>query len=133
MEASMPGKTQSHSDAVLDLVATAHYVALYSSAPPADDSGPGTELANNGYARKAITFGPKQTEADGHTRSFANASTILLGPAAAADWQTASHFGIVDAATAGTVKYTAALPTPKTVEVGDYAQFDIGTLIVKED
>ena len=40
----MPGKTQTHSDAVLDLVATGHYIALYSSAPPADDSAGGTEL-----------------------------------------------------------------------------------------
>ena len=52
----MPGKSQSHTDAVLnvlrgtDLTGVAPYVGLFSVAP-ADDNSAGTELAGNGYAR----------------------------------------------------------------------------------
>ena len=54
----MPGKSQSHTDAVLnvlrgtDLTGVAPYVGLFSVAP-ADDNSAGTELAGNGYARQA--------------------------------------------------------------------------------
>ena len=64
----MPGKSQSHTDAVLnvlrgtDLTGVAPYVGLFSVAP-ADDNSAGTELAGNGYARQAITFGAPATDA----------------------------------------------------------------------
>ena len=64
----MPGKSQSHTDAVLnvlrgtDLTGVAPYVGLFSVAP-ADDNSAGTELAGNGYARQAITFGAPVTDA----------------------------------------------------------------------
>jgi hypothetical protein len=57
----MPGKSKSHSDAVLDVLrgsaitGVARYVGLFSTAP-ADDSSAGTELAGNGYQRQASTF-----------------------------------------------------------------------------
>lgn len=126
----MPGKSQSHSDTVLQMISTSHHIALYISAPPADDSNGGTELPGNGYGRKPFVPGAISTDADGHTRVFSNSTTILFGPATA-DWPMVSHFGVVDGA--GNVKYTGQLPTPKTVQNGDYAQFDPGSLIVAED
>ena len=86
----MPGKSQSHTDAVLnvlrgtDLTGVAPYVGLFSVAP-ADDNSAGTELAGNGYARQAITFGAPATDA-GNVRKVANTNNIQFGPALA-NWR----------------------------------------------
>ena len=54
----MPGKSQSHTDAVLNILrgsavaGVTPYVGLFSVAP-ADDNSAGTELAGDGYARQA--------------------------------------------------------------------------------
>jgi hypothetical protein len=63
----MPGKSQSYSDAVLNVLrgtsitGVSPYLGLFSVAP-ADDSSAGTELAGNGYARQAITFAAPVTD-----------------------------------------------------------------------
>ena len=78
----MPGKSQSHTDAVLnvlrgtDLTGVAPHVGLFSVAP-ADDNSAGTELAGNGYARQAITFGAPATDA-GNVRKVANTNNISI-------------------------------------------------------
>ncbi len=75
----MPGKSQSHTDAVLnvlrgtDLTGVAPYVGLFSVAP-ADDNSAGTELVGDGYGRQAITFGAPVTDA-GNVRKVANTNT----------------------------------------------------------
>ncbi len=92
----MPGKSQSHTDAVLnvlrgtDLTGVAPYVGLFSVAP-ADDNSAGTELSGNGYARQAITFGAPATDA-GNVRKVANTNNIQFGPALA-NWPEAVAFG----------------------------------------
>src|SRR3954452_2914474 len=132
----MPGKSQSHTDAVLnvlrgtDLTGVAPYVGLYSVAP-ADDNSAGTELAGNGYARQAITFGAPATDT-GNVRKVANTNNIQFGPALA-DWSGAVAFGVFDALANGNLLYWDALTTPKTVLNGDYGQFASGTLVLKED
>jgi phage-related protein len=96
-EKPMPGKSQSHTDAVLnllrgtDLAGVAPYVGLFSVAP-ADDNSAGTELAGNGYARQAITFGAPVTDA-GNVRRVSNTSSITFGPALAG-WSQAMAFGV---------------------------------------
>jgi hypothetical protein len=131
----MPGKSQSHSDAVLnvlrgtDLTGVAPYVGLFSAAP-ADDNSAGTELAGNGYARQSVTFGATATDA-GNVRKVANANLIQFGPALV-DWSQAVAFGVF-ASLAGALLYWDTLPTPKTVQQDDYGQFAVGTLVVKED
>ena len=93
----MPGKSQSHTDAVLnvlrgtDLTGVAPYVGLFSVAP-ADDNSAGTELAGNGYARQAITFGAPVTDA-GNVRKVSNTNNIQFGPALA-NWSQAVAFGV---------------------------------------
>ena len=132
----MPGKSQSHTDAVLnvlrgtDLTGVAPYVGLFSVAP-ADDNSAGTELAGNGYARQAITFGAPATDA-GNVRKVANTNNIQFGPALA-DWLEAVAFGVFDALANGNLLYWDALTTAKTVLNGDFGQFGVGTLVVKED
>jgi hypothetical protein len=131
----MPGKSQSHTDAVLnvlrgaDLTGVAPYVGLFSVAP-ADDNSAGTELAGNGYTRQTVTFGAPVTDA-GNVRKVSNTNSITFGPAIA-DWAPAVAFGVF-ASVAGALLYWDALPTPKTVQQDDYGQFGVGTLVVKED
>ena len=132
----MPGKSQSHTDAVLNvlrgsaLAGVAPYVGLFSVAP-ADDAAAGTEVAGNGYQRQAITFGAPAADA-GNVRKVSNTNNIQFGPALA-DWSEAVAFGVFDALANGNLLYWDALPTPKTVEQDDYGQFAVGTLVVKED
>jgi hypothetical protein len=131
----MPGKSQSHTDAVLnvlrgaDLTGVAPYVGLFSVAP-ADDNSAGTELAGNGYARQAVTFGAPVTDA-GTVRKVSNTNSITFGPAIA-DWAEAVAFGVF-ASAVGALLYWDALPMPKTVQQDDFGQFGVGTLVVKED
>ena len=131
----MPGKSQSHTDAVLnvlrgsDLTGVAPYVGLFSVAP-ADDNSAGTELVGLGYAPQPITFGAPVTDA-GNVRKVSNANLIQYGPAIL-DWPQAVAFGVF-ASVAGALLYWDVLPTPKTVQQDDYGQFVVGTLVVKED
>lgn len=133
----MPGKSQSHTDAVLNvlrgtnLIAPASvYAGLFSTAP-ANDGATGTELTANGYARQSVTFGAPAADT-GNVRKVSNTNTITFGPATA-DWLQAVAFGVWDAATNGNLLYWDNLTTPKTVQNGDSAQFAIGALVVKED
>lgn len=128
----MPGKTIAHSDAVLDLIASDHYVGLFSAAPT-DAGNDGTELSGDGYVRQPITFGDKSTDVDGHTRLMSNNAPITFGPALPLAWTEATHFGIWDAESEGTLKYWGALDTPITVARNRRAEFAIGDLVVKED
>lgn len=132
----MAGKSQSHTDAVLNvlrgsaLAGVTPYVGLFSAAPP-DDASAGTELAGNGYQRQAITFGAPAADA-GNVRKVSNTNQIQFGPALAS-WLQAVAFGIFDAQTNGNLLYWDTLPNAKTVEQDDYGQFAVGTLVVKED
>ncbi len=132
----MPGKTQSHTDAVLNVLrnvalgGVTPYVGLFSTAP-VNDNDAGVELAGNGYARQAITFGAPVTDA-GNVRKISNSNLIQFGPALA-NWLQAVAFGVFDALNNGNLLYWDALPTPKTVEQDDFGQFAVGTLVVKED
>jgi hypothetical protein len=133
----MPGKSQGFTDSVLNVLRgtnitapAAVYVGLFSTAP-ANDGASGTELAGNGYARQAVTFGAPVADV-GNVRKVSNTNTITFGPATA-DWLQAVAFGIWDAATNGNLLYWDSLTTPKTVENGDSAQFSVGALVVKED
>jgi hypothetical protein len=132
----MPGKSQSHTDAVLNVLrgsavaGVAPYVGLFSVAP-ADDASAGTELAGDGYQRQAATFSAPAADA-GNVRKVANALALQFGPALA-DWSQAVAFGVFDAQANGNLLYWDALAANKTVLNGDYGQFGVGTLVVKED
>lgn len=132
----MPGKSQSHTDAVLNVLrgttlnGVSPHVGLFSAAP-ANDAAAGTELAGNGYQRQALTFDAPATDT-GNVRRISNANNISFGPASA-DWLQAVAFGIFDASSGGTLLYWDMLNTPKTIQQDDYGQFAPGTLVVKED
>lgn len=134
----MAGKSTYQSDVVLNILRgtspvapAAVYVGLFSAAP-ANDSAAGTELAGNAYARQASTFGAPAA-GTGQARKITNTGVISFPVATGSDWAQAIAFGIFDAATNGNLLYWEALTTPKTVQVGDFAQFGVGQLSVSED
>ena len=132
----MPGKSQPYSDAVLNVLrgtgitGISPYVGLFSVAP-SDDASPGTELSAAGYTRQPITFGAPVSDA-GNVRKISNTANLQFGPATS-DWLAAVAFGIFDAQSTGNLLYWNTLPTPKTIQQGDFGQFAPGSLVVEED
>lgn len=100
---------------------TAWYVALYTAAP--SDSGGGTEVSGNGYAREAVTFDAGSSP--GGTTSNSGAVSFT---AAGGSWGTITHIGIFDASTSGNLLWHGALTAPKTVGDGDTLEFAVGNI-----
>ncbi len=130
----MPGKSQSHTDAVLnvlrgtDLTGVAPYVGLFSSRLPMTLRGHGTGWqrlrAPSHHVRRARDRRWQRPEGREHEQPSVRSR--------AANWSEAVAFGIF-ASLAGALLYWDTLPTPKTVEQDDYGQFAVGALVVKED
>lgn len=134
----MAGKSDYLENAVLDHVlggpnysrAATVYIGLYSADPT--DAGTGAELAGNGYARVAVTNDATNWPAAAGGAK-ANGAQVTFPLATGADWDEATHFGVLDANAAGNLLYGGPLQTPKTVLVGDTAIFGPGTLQITED
>lgn len=92
---------------------TQWHVALYTAAP--SDTGGGTEISGNGYARNAATFNVSGNEAS-------NASTEEWA-AATGSWGTITHAAVFDAATGGNMIAYGALPQAKTIGTNDVFRF----------
>ena len=101
----MAGKTNAHSDTVLALVATGHYVGLFSTLPT--DTTSGTELTGDGYARKAFT-GTSPADYAPTGRYIANNAALTFGPASD-EWLPVVGFGVFSASTGGAPKYWGTL------------------------
>jgi len=115
------------------------YVALYTSA--CSDSAAGTEVSGGSYARVAIarstsawtgTHGTTTGASSGTSGTIGNAA-IATFPAATADWGTVTHWGIVDASTAGNQIVCAALTASRNITTGATPSFAIGALTVQVD
>jgi len=100
---------------------TAWYVALYTAAP--SDSGGGTEVSGNGYARESVTFDAAATP--GGTTSNTGAVSFT---AAGGNWGTITHVGIFDASTSGNLLWHGAMSASKTINDGDTLEFAIGNI-----
>lgn len=101
---------------------TAWYVGLFTSAP--SDTGGGTEVSGNGYARKAtgtITVSGTGTLAT-------NSSAIEFDPASGGNWGTITHIAIFDALTTGNMLGWASLTTSRTINDGDILRIPAGDL-----
>lgn len=106
------------------------YFALFSAAP--SDTGGGTELSGNGYARVALTRSlanwsgtqsAGSTTASSGTGGQSSNNVAITFPVATANWAQATHWAIFDAASGGNMLLHGALTTPKTVTTGDRANF----------
>lgn len=100
---------------------TAWYVALYTAAP--SDSGGGTEISGNGYARQSATW----DTASGTGGTTANSADISF-TASGGNWGDVTHIGIHDASTGGNLLWHGAMTSSKTVNDGDTLQFSTGNI-----
>lgn len=108
------------------------YIALFSATP--SDSGGGTELSGNNYARAAVTNNTTNWPNATGTNPTSKANGVPFNfPAASADWVAAVAFGIFDASTGGNLLYWAPLTASVTVLSGKTAQFNAGNLTVTDD
>lgn len=115
------------------------YVALLTAV--LDDTGGGTEVSGDGYARVEITSGTGAwTATQGGTSGASsgtggmttNASTISF-PTPSASWGTVTHFGLYDAATGGNLLLYGALTSSKVINEGDSVSFAAGALSFQID
>lgn len=100
---------------------TAWYVALYTAAP--SDSGGGTEVSGNGYARQSVTFNAASTPAGTTDNSGAVTFTASGG-----NWGTITHIGIFDALTTGNLLWHGSMTASKIIADGDTLEFAIGNI-----
>lgn len=92
------------------------FLALYTASPNA--GGGGTEVSGGSYARQAISYSAIVSG------SMSNSTAITYNGLPNA---TITHYGVLDAATGGTLKGFGALNSPVTVVSGDQVQFPVGT------
>ena len=103
---------------------TAWFVGLFTAAP--SDTGGGTEVTGNGYARVAtgtITISGTATTAT-------NAAAIEFAAASGGNWGTITNAAIFDASTGGNMLAWAPLTTSRTINSGDVFRIPAGSLTV---
>ena len=102
---------------------TAWYVGLFTAAP--SDTGGGTEVTGNGYARVATgTLSVSGTSPTNCT----NAAAIEFAAASGGNWGTITHVAIFDADTSGNMLGWAELTTSRTINDGDILRIPAGDL-----
>ena len=117
------------------------YVGLLTAAP--SDSGAGTEVSGNGYARVQIAASAAAwaaTDAVGSTAAPSAGSSGTTSNNASVDfpspsggWGTVSHFAVYDAASGGNMWWYGALVVAKQIFTGDPVKFPAGALSLQLD
>ncbi len=105
-------------------------VALFTATP--SDTGGGTEVSGNAYARVAVTNNATNWPA-ASAGSKANGAAITFPQATPAGWGVVTQFGIFDASTAGNLLAWGDLTASKTVDALDTVSFAIGALTITLD
>lgn len=100
------------------------YLGLFTAAP--SDTGGGTEVSGNAYARQAAPF------AAASGGSAGNSGTITF-PTATGSWGTITHWALFDAASAGNMLVYGALTTARTIAATDTLIVNAGALVVSLD
>lgn len=112
------------------------YVGLFSVAPT--DTGGGTEVSGNNYARVGITRsltamsgtqGSGSTTASTGTSGQSSNNAVVTFAAASGNWGTVVAAGLFSAQNGGTLWKYSTLASSRTVQTGDIFQFPIGQLI----
>ena len=103
---------------------TAWFVGLFTAAP--SDTGGGTEVTGNGYARVATGT----ISISGTATTATNAASIEFAAASGGNWGTITHAAIFDASTGGNMLAWAPLTTSRTINNGDVFRIPAGSLTV---
>jgi len=103
---------------------TAWYVGLFTAAP--SDTGGGTEVTGNGYAR--VSAGT--ISGSGTATTFTNAAAIEFAAASGGNWGTIGWAGIYTASTGGTLLAWAPLTTAKAINDGDIFRIPASSLTI---
>lgn len=110
---------------------TTLYVGVFTSA--ASDTGPGTEVSGNGYARQSVAF-----TVSGTSPTTASSSAAVEFPEATGSWGTVTYAGVFDAVSGGNMLAWAELTDPadfvtalpKAITTGDILRISAGNLKV---
>jgi hypothetical protein len=102
---------------------TAWYVGLFTGAP--SDTGGGTEVSGNGYARKVTGT----ITVSGTATTAVNSSAIEFS-VATGTWGTISHAAIFDAETGGNMLAWAPLTVAKAIDEGDIFRIPASDLTI---
>jgi hypothetical protein len=113
-----------------DFTPPANWFVGLSTTTPTEAGGNFTEPATGAYARVSTADADWAAATGTAPATKANANVITF-PTATASWGTVTHWGLFDAATAGNLRITGALGTPKAVGSGDTASFAVGALVAK--
>jgi hypothetical protein len=103
---------------------TAWFVGLFTAAP--SDTGGGTEVTGNGYARVATGT----ISISGTSTTATNAAAIEFAAASGGNWGTITHAAIFDASTGGNMLAWAPLTTSRTINSGDVFRIPASSLTV---
>jgi hypothetical protein len=103
---------------------TAWYVGLFTAAP--SDTGGGTEVTGNGYAR--VSAGT--ISGSGTATTFTNAAAIEFAAASGGNWGTIGWAAIFDASTSGNMLAWAPLTTAKAINDGDIFRIPASSLSI---
>jgi len=103
------------------------YLGLFTSAP--NDTGGGTEVSGNGYARVQID----NKMASASSGSISSNTNITFPAASGGAFGTITHIGIFDASTSGNLLAHGALTASKTISDGDTFQINSGSLTITID
>lgn len=113
------------------------YISLYTAAP--SDSGGGTELSGNGYARVSVTSSlanwagsqsTGSTAASSGTGGATSNNVDITFPEPTSSWGQVQAFGVHDASTGGNILFHGSLTINKTINEGDTVTFPAGSLVV---
>lgn len=116
------------------------YVGLLTAAP--SDTGGGTEVSGNNYARVAVassmanwagTQSAGSTTASSGTGGTTSNNAAISFQTPSGTWGTVTHVGVYDASTSGNLLFYAALTVSKTINSGDTVEFAAGALTFQID
>lgn len=122
---------------------TALYIGLFTANPT--DTGGGTEVTGNAYARVTVTSGMgatgwagtqsagSTTASSGTSGTTSNNGVITFPTPTPSGWGTVTGVGIFDASSGGNLLIWAALTTSKTINSGDSVTFPAGSLTFQID
>ena len=105
---------------------TQWFVGLFTAAP--GETGGGTEVNGNGYARQAVTF-----TVSGTSPTVAANSGEIEFDTATGSWGTITHVAVFDAATNGNMITYAELDGAMTIREGDVFRIPTGDLDITLD